>query len=112
MDKNFVILEGRIASPIKKGKTKDGKLYCSFMLSCSPYSREYHDRTENREEAPFAVLVFDKRILEGLDEVGARMGNRASVFARLNGYSEEKNGKMLYHTMVIARDVRIIKTKQ
>lgn len=112
MDKNIVILEGLIGEDFKYGKAVTGKEYATFSLSINTTSREYADSTERTHSQTYVrIFVYDKRIVEYLRKVGARRGQRASIYGRISSHRNEYKGVVLITNNVVCRDVRIIKMK-
>ena len=112
MDLNIVFLQGRIGNDLQFKKTESGSTFATFTAIINSYSKDLKDNTEHRTDTYIRVMCFDKRIVEYLQKVGAKQGNRVNVMARLNSHKSEYKGVEFIQNDVIARDVIVVKTKE
>lgn len=113
MDKNIVILEGIIGDDYKTGKTSEGKQFVTFSLCINSMTKDMADSTERTHSQSFIrIFAYDKKLLEYLERVKARRGNRVSVFGRISSYKNEYRGISFISNNIICRDITIIKTKK
>ena len=113
MDKNIVLLEGRIGNDFKYGKTTDGKKFATFSLVITPNTREeIHDDTERHgSETYIRVMCFDKRQVDYLVHVKANCGHRVAIYARLASHKTEYRGIEFIQNNVVVRDISVLTTK-
>ena len=112
MDKNIVILDGRIGDDYKIGKTQEGKRFVTFSLCINTVLKGMADTTERTHSQYFIrIFVYDKHQMEYLQKVNAHRGDRASIFGRLSSCKNEIAGKVFITNSVICRDIHIVKTK-
>lgn len=111
MDLNIVMLQGRIGNDLQFRKTTEGATFATFTTIINSYSKDFKDNTEHRTETYIRVMCFDKRVVEYMQKVGAKQGNRVNVFARLNSHKSEYKGVEFIQNDVIARDVVVVKPK-
>lgn len=112
MDKNVVFLEGQIGDDFKYGKTQDMKEFCTFTLSINSFIKDMADSTERTNSQVFIrTMIFDKRLVEYMHKVGAKQGQRVSVFARLTSHKSEYRGITYIQNNVVVRDIHVIKMK-
>lgn len=111
MDKNVVFLEGVIASGYKEGTANNGRRYITFVLGVGqPILSELADSTEqDHYEANLRIFVYDFRLVKYLRDVGAKEGDRVSLFARLTSFKAYVEKKLVWSVCVVARDVRLLK---
>lgn len=111
MDLNFVMLQGKIGNDLQYRKTKDGANFATFSIVINSYNKELKDKTEQRNETYIRIMAFDNRIVEYMQRVNAKQGNRVNVVARLNSHKSEYKGVAIVQNDVVARDVTVIKAK-
>lgn len=111
MDKNVVFLEGVIASGYKECAANNGRRYITFVLGVGqPILSELADSTErDHYEANLRIFVYDFRLVKYLRDVGAKEGDRVSLFARLTSFKTYVGEKLVWSVCVVARDVRLLK---
>ena len=109
MDRNIVILQGRIGSVYKESKTQNGKPFVYFGLEIE--SKSNSRSTENNYHQTLKVMVFRKKAVDYLKSVGARSGNRCIVFGFMSSFYDEIKGKSVLTNAINADECYIIKTK-
>lgn len=113
MDKNIVILEGKIGDDFKYGKTTEGKEFATFSLvisSASAFHKGYQDDSERRKpETYLRIMVFDAKQVDYLHKIGAKNGHTAIIYARLSSHKTEYKGIDFIQNNVVVRDLSIIK---
>ena len=112
MDLNIVMLQGRVGNDLQFKKTSEGATFATFTTIINSYSKDLKDSTEHRSETYIRVMCFDKRIVEYLQKVGVKQGNRVNILARLNSHKSEYKGVEFMQNDVIARDVVVVKIKE
>lgn len=113
MDKNFVILEGKVGDDAKWGKTQESKEYFTFSLCINAYAKEFADATERSHSVTYVrIFCYDKRQLEYLRKVNVKRGQRVSIFGRLSSAKNEYKGVTFMSNNVVCRDITVIKTKK
>ena len=111
MDLNIVFLQGKIGNDLQYKKTSEGAQFATFSVVVNSFSKDIKDSTERRTETYIRVMCFDKYIVEYLQRVNAKQGNKVSVLARLNSHKSEYKGISFIQNDVIARDVIVVKVK-
>lgn len=111
MDKNVCFLEGRIFADLKFNYAVSGVFYATFVLEIrTPMRGELAEQTEaDHARQLIRVFVYDRRSSTYLKKIGAKVGDRVTVFARLASKQVEVGGKKVMMLNVIARDVKLIK---
>lgn len=113
LDKNIVMLSGIIGDDAKFGKTSEGKPYFTFSLCVNSFMKEMADSTERTHSQAFLrIFVYDKRLVEYVERVKAKRGQRANVFGRLVSFKNEYKGNVFMTNNVVCRDIEIVKTKK
>lgn len=109
-DRNIVMLSGIVGDDVKFGRSQNGKNYCSFSLCINSYMRDMADDTERaNSQAMIRVTAFDKKLVEYLQNVGIKRGQRASIFGRLSTHKTEYKGIDYIQLAVVIRDIEIVK---
>lgn len=111
MDLNIVFLQGKIGNDLQYKKTSEGAQFATFSVVVNSFSKDIKDSTERRTETYIRVMCFDKYIVEYLQRVNAKQGNKVSILARLNSHKSEYKGISFIQNDVIARDVVVVKVK-
>lgn len=111
MDLNIVFLQGKIGNDLQYKKTSEGSQFATFSVVINSFSKDMKDSTEKRSETYIRVMCFDNRIVEYLQRVNAKLGNKVSILARLNSHKSEYKGISFIQNDVIARDVVVVKVK-
>lgn len=111
MDLNIVFLQGKIGNDLQYKKTSEGSQFATFSVVVNSFSKDMKDSTEKRSETYIRVMCFDKHIVEYLQRVNAKQGNKVSILARLNSHKSEYKGISFIQNDVIARDVVVVKVK-
>lgn len=110
MDKNIVLLEGRIGADFKYLKTKTKQDYATFTLYVMSYDAKLRDSSETKVETKVRIMCFDPVQVEYLRKVSAREGNRVSIFGRINTRTTEIRGNFYAMMDVVVRDIKLLKT--
>ena len=111
MDLNIVFLQGKIGNDLQYKKTSEGAQFATFSVVVNSFAKEIKDSTERRTETYIRVMCFDKYIVDYLQRVNAKQGNKVSILARLNSHKSEYKGISFIQNDVIARDVVVVKVK-
>lgn len=109
MDFNQCIFVGRINGKIKEGKTQNGGSYIWMPLYIE--SRANANSTENNYHQIIHVMVFKKSVIDYMNSVGARSGNKVIVFGFVSSFPDEIKGKAVTVNAINANAVFVIKTK-
>ena len=109
MDINSVVLIGRIGSVFKYAKSQNGNVYSYFSLEIED-KENAKDEMERNFYQIVHVMCFRKKVVEYLQKVGAKSGNRVVVIGYISSYSSELKGKKLISNGVCARDIFVVKT--
>jgi hypothetical protein len=109
MDKNILILQGRIASPFKEGKTQNGDSYVWFLFEIE--SRANATSTENNYHQKINVMCFKKRVIDYLHKVKAHHGCVCVIFGFISAFPNEIKGKQLITNAVNANEILLIQTR-
>lgn len=109
MDKNQVVLQGRIGSVFKEGKTQSGTTFIYFGIDIE--SRANATSTDNNYSQTLKVMVFKPRVIEYLRRVKARTGNTVVVFGFLSSFYDEVNGRSILVNALNGNEVLVVKTK-
>lgn len=111
MDRNVVLLQGKIGNDYKYLKTKRGSEFATFTLCLEAFDKEERDKTENRNTVYIRIMVFDDLLVQYLHKVGARSGNKASIYGRVNSHRVTSKNVTFVQNDIIVRDIHIVKTQ-
>ena len=110
MDRNQVILVGKIGGKLVERKTQTGSTFVFF-----PFALENKEAASDPIEANYRqdlhIMVFRKYVIDYLKKVGAKAGNRCCIFGFMSSFKTEINGKTIISNALNATDVFIIKTR-
>ena len=109
MDKNQLILQGRIASPFKEGKTQNGDAYIWFLLEVE--SKANATSTENNYRQTLNIMCFKPKVIEYIKRVKAHQGSVCVIFGFLSAFPNEVRGKSLITNAVNANEILLIQTR-
>lgn len=112
MDKNIVLLEGVIGTDYKISRSNSGSEYITFTLRVKGGVGRYKDKTEERSETMLRIFIFDNRLVEYMRSVGAKVGNRVSILARLNSHRTEIKGEPIIQCNIVVRSISVLRTKE
>ena len=108
-DKNIVILQGRIGSVIREGKTKNGGAFMYFGLDVE--SRSNATSTENNYRQTLKIMVFKPKVIAYLQKVKARTGMPCIVFGFMSSFHDDVHGKSVLVNALNANEVLCILTR-
>lgn len=109
MDKNIVILQGRIGTVLKESKTKNGNTFMYFGLDVEARSNAYS--TENNQSQTLKVMLFKPKVIEYLRKVKAHTGTPCIVFGFMSEFMSEVKGQQLLTNALNAHEVLCIQTR-
>ena len=109
MDKNIVILQGRIGSVLKEGKTQNGNTFMYFGLDIE--SKANANSTDNNYRQTLKIMVFKKNVIQYLRNVKAHTGTTVLVFGFMSSFYDEVHGKSLLVNALNANEVLCIMTR-
>jgi hypothetical protein len=109
MDKNQLILQGRIASPFKEGKTQNGDNYMWFLFEIE--SRANATSTENNYHQKLNVMCFKPKVIQYLHRMKAHQGCVCVIFGFISAFLNEIKGKSLVTNAVNANEILLIQTR-
>lgn len=110
MDRNQVILVGRIGGKLVERKAQNGSSYIFFPLSLENRDAAA-DSTDNNYSQDLHIMVFKKPVIDYMRKVKARSGNRIVVFGFMSAFKTEVNGKTIISNAINAIDVMIVKSR-
>lgn len=110
MDRNLVILVGKIGGKLVERKTQTGSTFVFF-----PFALENKEAASDPIEANYRqdlhIMVFRKPLIDYLKRVNARAGNRIAVFGFMSAFKTEVNGKIIISNAINCTDVMVAKTR-
>jgi hypothetical protein len=109
MDKNFVILQGRIGYALKEGKTQNGGSFIYFGMEIE--SKANATSTENNYRQTLKIMCFKPKVIEYLKKVKAHTGTSVIVFGFMSSFYDEVHGKQVLVNAVNANEVLCIQTR-
>jgi hypothetical protein len=109
MDFNQCILVGRINGKVKEGRTQTGGSYVWMPLYIE--ARSNANSTENNYHQTIHVMAFKKTVVDYLNKVKARSGNKVIVFGFVSAFPDEIKGKAVTVNAINANAIFVIKTK-
>ena len=109
MDKNQLILQGRIASPFKEGKTQNGDAYIWFLLEVE--SKANATSTENNYRQTLNIMCFKPKVIDYLHKLKAHQGCACIIFGFISAFPNEVRGKSLITNAVNANEILLIQTR-
>lgn len=109
MDRNEVVLVGKVGEKIKRYKTVHGQEYIWFPLELE--NRKAANGSTYNYNASINVMVFSSALIKYLEKVRLKTGNTICVFGFISSYKQEKNGTMQYMNGINADDVIVKKTR-
>ena len=109
MDKNIVILQGRIGSVLKEGKTQNGNTFMYFGLDIE--SKANANSTDNNYRQTLKIMCFKTRVIEYLRKVKAHTGTTVIVFGFMSSFMDEIKGKSMLVNALNANEVLCIMTR-
>lgn len=108
-DRNNITLVGRIGDIMKKSKTSNGSTFLWIPIRIqNTLGATSVDRNFNQE---INVMVFNRKIIEYLERVGARSGNNIIVFGYVAAFKQTVNGKDIVSNAINATEAYIVKTR-
>ena len=110
MDKNIVILQGRIGSVLKESKTQNGGTFMYFGLDIE--SKANATSTENNYRQTLKIMCFKPKVIEYLKKVKAHTGTPVIVFGFMSSFYDEVHGKQVLVNALNANEVYVIKTTE
>lgn len=109
MDRNEVVLVGRIGEKIARKKTVHGQEYVWFPLEVE--NRKAAKGSANNYHASINVMVFSPALIQYLEKVKLKTGNTVAVFGFISSYKQEKKGSVQYMNGINADDIIVKKTR-
>lgn len=109
MDRNEVVLVGKVGEKIKRCKTVHGQEYIWFPFEVE--NRKAANGATYNYHASINVMVFSQPLIKYLEKVRLKTGNTAVVFGFISSYVQEKKGSTLYMNGINADDVIVKKTR-
>lgn len=109
MDKNIVILQGRIGSVLKEGKTQNGGSFMYFGLDIE--SKANANSTENNYRQTLKIMCFKPKVVEYLKKIKAHTGTPCIVFGFMSSFYDEVHGKSVLVNALNANEVLCIQTR-
>ena len=109
MDKNQLILQGRISSPFKEGKTQNGDAYIWFLLEVE--SKANATSTENNYRQTLNIMCFKPKVIDYVKRLKAHQGSVCVIFGFLSAFPNEIRGKSLITNAVNANEIILIQTR-
>lgn len=109
MDKNIVILQGRIGSVLKEGKTQTGGSFMYFGLDVESKANAYS--TENNYRQTLKIMVFKPKVIQYLRKIKAHTGIPCIVFGFMSSFYDEIKGKSVLVNALNANEVLCIQTR-
>jgi len=109
VDKNLVILQGRIGSVLKEGKTQNGGTFVYFGLDVE--SKSNATSTENNYRQTLKIMVFKPKVIEYLKKIKAHSGTPCIVFGFMSSFYDEVHGKSVLVNALNANEVLCIQTR-
>jgi len=108
-DHNNLILVGRVGGKMKKGKSSSGGSYLWFPIEIE--NAQGATSTDNNFHQGINVMCFKPKVLEYLERVGFKVGNRVVIFGFVSSFRQEIKGKAIVSNAVNATEVYVIKTQ-
>ena len=109
MDKNIVILQGRIGSVLKDGKTQNGGSFIYFGMEIE--SKANATSTENNYRQTLKIMCFKPKVIEYLKKVKAHTGTPVLVFGFMSSFYDDVHGKSVLVNALNANEVLCIQTR-
>ena len=109
MDRNLMILVGRIGGVIKKGKTVNGQTY--IWMPVLIHNKDGATSTSNNFEQNLNVMCYKPAVIKYLEKVNAHTGDNVIIFGFLSSFKQEIKGKEIVANAVNGIEIYIIKTK-
>lgn len=109
MDKNQVILQGRISSLVKQGKTQTGGEFLYFGLNIE--AKANASSTDNNYHQTLKVMCFKPKVIKYLQDLKVHSGMHCIVFGFVSSFMDEIKGKQMLMNAINANEVFIIQTK-
>lgn len=110
MDRNELILVGRVGGNVKKAKATNGSDY--YWMPIEIENTQGATSTENNYRQGLNCMVFKKNVIQYLDKVKARPGNRVVVFGFMSSFKQVVNGKDIISNAVNVTDLFIVKESE
>ena len=110
MDKNIVILQGRIGSVLKEGKTQNGGSFIYFGLDIE--SKSNATSTEHNYRQTLKIMCFKPKVVEYLKKIKAHTGTPCIVFGFMSSFYDEVHGKSVLVNALNANEIYVIKTTE
>jgi hypothetical protein len=109
MDKNIVILQGRIGSVVKEGKTQNGNMFLYFGMDIE--SRSNATSTENNYKQTLKVMCFKPKVIEYLRKLKVHSGMHCIVFGFMSSFMDEVKGKPMLVNALNCNECYIIQMR-
>lgn len=109
MDRNLMILVGRIGNVIKNGKTVNGQPYIWMPITLE--NKDGMTSTDYNYHQNFNIMCYKPAVIKYLEKVNARTGNTVIVFGFVSSFKQTINGKDIVANAVNANEVYVVKTK-
>lgn len=110
MDRNELILVGRVGAAMKKSKTVSGGSYLWMPIEIE--NTQGATSTDNNFHQGINVMCFKPRVIEYLEKVGCRVGSRVIIFGFVSSFKQEVKGQTIVSNAVNANEIYVIKTQQ
>lgn len=108
-DRNNLTLVGRIGDRMSKKKASNGSEFLWIPIRIqNTLGATSVDRNFNQE---LNVMVFNKKVIKYLEDVGARCGNNIIVFGYVAAFKHTVKGKDIVSNAINATEAYIIKTR-
>ena len=109
MDKNIVVLQGRVGSVVKDGKTQSGSPFLYFGMDIE--SRSNANSTENNYRQTLKIMCFKPKVTDYLKRLKVHSGMPCIVFGFMSSFMDEVKGKSILVNALNANEVYIIQTR-
>ena len=109
MDRNEIILVGRIGAKIKSGTTVNGDAYIWMPIYIE--NNRNANTTDNNRYQNINVMCYKPNVIKYLDKVHAHRGSKVIVFGFVSSFSKEIKGKEIIANAINANEILVIKTK-
>lgn len=109
MDRNEMILVGRIGSKIKSGKTVNGEPY--IWLPVYLENRAGATSTENNFHQGLNIMCYKPNVIKYLEKVKAHQGNTVVIFGFVSSFRHTVKGKDMVLNAINATEIYVVKTK-
>jgi hypothetical protein len=110
MDRNELILVGRVGGNMKKGKAVNGSTY--YWLPVEIENGQGSTSTDYNYHQGINCMVFNskrKNLIEYLERVKVHSGNRVIIFGFVSSFKQTVNGKDIISNAVNVTDIFVVK---